>query len=102
MDELQESESTETETAPAGKPRTVTVLGVLALAAAIFSYLGAYAVTDALAKANVIAAVPRSPDPRLRWAAISFAILMVTSLLIGGIMRRLSLRQFRRIDQMLE
>jgi len=87
---------------PAAPPRTVTVLALLALAAGIFSYLGAYAVTDALAKAQIIVPLRRSPDPRPRLAMILFGSIVVGFIVIAIFMRYLSWRHFRRIDRMLE
>jgi hypothetical protein len=84
------------------KPRVWKVLGLLVIAAATFSYMGAYAVTDARAKVNVIRAVPKDHDPRPLWAAIGF-VTIITLFLVGAIvMRHLSSRQFRCIDQMNE
>lgn len=84
------------------KPRTWTVLGLLVTAAATFSYLGAFAATDALAKVEVIGPIPKDHDPRLIWAAIGFATIMTLFLVIAIIMRHVSARQFRCIDQMNE
>lgn len=85
--------------APA-KPRTLTVLALLVTAAATFSYLGAYAITDALVRSNVIRAFSRNPDPRPLWAALGFVSVMTAFLLVAMLMRYLSWKQFRRIDQM--
>ena len=84
------------------KPRIWKVVGLLVTAAATFSYMGAYSVTDALAKVNVIHPVPRDHDPRPLWAAIGFVTIMTGCLLVAVLMRHLSSRQFRCIDQMNE
>ena len=49
------------EESPPEKPRllrTLTVIILLMIAALVFSYLGAFAVTDALAKADLIESWP--------------------------------------------
>src|SRR5438067_4873707 len=79
-------------------PRTVTVLGLLVVAAAAISYLGAFAMTDALAKANMIAPVSRHPDPRFKWMLIAFVALLVLFSAVGGVMRYFSRRQLGDID----
>ena len=76
----------------------MTVLGLLVLAAAALSYLGAFAMTDALAKANMIAPISRHPDPRYRWMLYGFAALLVLFTAIGGVMRYFSRRQLGDID----
>lgn len=83
-------------------PGTWKALGLLLVAAGTFSYLGAFAATDALAKANVIRPISHEHDPRLRWAGIMFVSILALFLFSGILMRYLSSRQFRRIDQMLE
>lgn len=84
------------------KPRTWTVLGLLVAAAGTFSYLGAFAATDALAKVDVIRPIPKDHDPRLLWAAIGFVTIMTLFLVAAIVMRHLSARQFRCIDRMNE
>lgn len=93
----------EDDSAPAEqKPKTWKVLGLLAVAAATFSYLGAFAATDALAKVKVIHPLPRDHDPRPLWAAIGFVTILALFVIIATVMRHLSSRQFRCIDQMSE
>jgi membrane associated rhomboid family serine protease len=86
----------------AARPRTATVLTLLAGAAAIFSYLGAYAMVSALLKAEMLKPWPPTHDPRPKWFIISFAILLSIFFLIGLIARNASDRQIRRIDEMEE
>ena len=91
------------ESAPAApRPRTATVLAFLAAAAAIFSYLGAYAMVSALLKAEMLKPWPSGHDPRPKWFVISFAILLSIFLVLGLIARSASGRQLRRIDEMEE
>jgi len=88
---------------PPAKPRTLTVLALLLTAAATFSYLGAYCVTDALAKANIIGPIHRaSRDPRPEWAVISFTSMIASFVAVALVMKFWSGRHFRRIDRMLE
>lgn len=94
---------TETEFTPAPevRPRTITVLVVLVAAAAGFSYLGAYAVANALKSADVINWSPDA-DPRPRWMIIGFTSLLSLFLGLSVIMRRVSKRQLKRIDELSE
>ena len=103
MNVLKSPETFEDDSAVAEpKPRTWTVLGLLVAAAGTFSYLGAFAVTDALAKVDVIHPVSKEHDPRLLWAAIGFVTIMSLFLVVAVVMRHLSARQFKCIDQMTE
>ena|SRR5580765_1290210 len=88
--------------AMAPKPNTVTVLLLLAVAAATFSYLGAYAATNALANAEIIPPINHEHDPRLRWALTGFVLLMICFGVIALLFRIVNRRQFRRIDRMNE
>lgn len=84
------------------KPRTLTVLALLMTAAATFSYLGAFAATDALAKAQVIRPIPHHPDPRPLWAIMGFTALLAAFIAMATFVGYLNKRQFRRIDEMVE
>ena len=86
---------------PLPKPSTITVLIVLISTAAVFSYLGAYALRDALVRANLIHPAA-DHDTRPFWAIVCFTAEMVLFLCVALFMRFLSWRQFRRIDQMLD
>jgi hypothetical protein len=85
---------------PPRPPRTLYVLGALALTALTFSYLGAYAVTDALVATQVVQPWPRDHDPRPRWLFTGFCVAMLILMITGEIFRRLSRNEFRAIDQM--
>ena len=78
------------------------MLGLLATAALTFSYLGAYAVSDALVRADVLPRWPAGADPRPRWMIGGFAVLMGLSLGAAGVARFVSRRHLRRIDAMAE
>ena len=84
--------------APA-RPRTMTVLGLLALTALTFSYLGSYAVYNALVVAK-LADGWHGVDPRPRWLITSFCVLMLLFMAVGELFRRLSKSDFRAIDEM--
>jgi hypothetical protein len=88
--------------APVERPRTATVLILLSLTAAIFSYLGTYAMANALVAAEVIKPWPRDHDPRLMWFAAGFVALMTLFLAVGGLARRMSALNLRQIDKMEE
>ena len=88
--------------APPAKPRTATVLGLLVLTSLTFSYLGSYAVAGALVNADVLRPWPPGADPRPRWLAVGFCVLLACFVCVGGVARCLSRRQLRRIDEMAE
>jgi hypothetical protein len=84
----------------AAKPSTMTVIGLLALTSLTFSYLGAYAVSGALVRSEVLKHWPADHDPRPRWLALGFFVLLTCFLAVGGLVRFLSKRQLRQIDEM--
>jgi hypothetical protein len=87
---------------PPAKPSTVTVLILLISTAAVFSYLGSYALRDALIRANMIHPTAGARDNRPFWAIAAFTAQMIGFLCVAVFMRFLSWRQFRRIDQMID
>ena len=89
-------------TALAPKPNTLAVLSLLAVAAAIFSYLGAYAATNALVVAEMIHPIPHDHDPRLRWALTGFGAIMLVCGLVALVSRIVGRRQVRKIDSMMD
>jgi hypothetical protein len=82
------------------KPNTVAVLGVLVMTSFAFSYLGTYALSRVLVRAEMLRPWPSDTDPRPRWLAIAFCVLLATFGLVGVAARHLSKRQLKRIDQM--
>lgn len=58
------------------KTRTSVVLALLLLAAGLFSYLGAYAVSGALVGAGVLEPWPPDADPRPGWMLTGFCIML--------------------------
>jgi hypothetical protein len=90
----------ETDEILATKPKTTTVLGLLALTSLTFSYLGAYAVSGAMVSAEMIRPWPPGSDPRPKWLMVGFGLLLSCFVCLGGVARCLSKRQLRRIDEM--
>lgn len=82
------------------RPRTATVIILLTITAAIFSYLGSYAMANALVAAEVLKPWPANHDPRPRWFLIGFTVLICLFGLIGLAVRHFSVRQLQEIDQM--
>jgi hypothetical protein len=85
---------------PPQPPRTLTVLGMLALTALTFSYLAAYALTNALVAAQVVQPWAAGHDPRPRRLVIGFCVLMLVFMLVGEVFRRMSKSEFKAIDEM--
>ena len=80
------------------RPRTLNVLIILAVVALIFSYLGAYAVTNALVLAEMITPWPPGRDPRPVWMLSGFGGLLATFTLTALLFRWFSRRQLKRLD----
>jgi hypothetical protein len=94
---------TEFDAAPSSqdqRPNTTTVIGLLVGAAAVFSYLIAYAMTNALAAADVIKPFTRDHDPRLKWFLATFCVLLMIFAGFGAMVRHISTRNLREIEQM--
>jgi hypothetical protein len=102
LDERQLDEDSASPAAEQPRPRTITVLGMLAAVALVFSYLGAYALANALVAAEVIQAWPRESDPRPRWMLVGFVSLLTTFLIVGAVFKWISRRELRQIDEMME
>lgn len=89
---------TDTESASGPKSRTINVLLLLTVAALVFSYLGAYAVTNTLVGANMLSHWPDGEDPRPRWMLTSFVSIMCLFTIAAALLRILSGRQLRSLD----
>lgn len=101
MDVLKPSKLPEDDSVSAEpKPPIWMVLGLLVAAAGTFSYMGAFAVTDALVKVSVIRPISKNPDPRPLWAGIGFVAILTSFLVVGILMRHFSSRELRCIDRM--
>ena len=79
------------------RPSTLIVLALLMGVALVFSWLGAYAFTNALRAAELVQPW-EGTDPRPRWMLFGFTALM-TIFGICALAFRQS-RQLRRIDEM--
>jgi hypothetical protein len=79
--------------------RTSTTLVFLASFAIIASYLGCYAVTNALVTAGLISPFT-GEDPRPRWMLNSFLGIFGGFGVLAVLFRWMSNRQLRRIDDM--
>jgi hypothetical protein len=80
--------------------RTAPVLAMLAVAATGFSYLWAYAGTDALVAAGLLSPWQPGSDPRPHRMLVSFGVLSGGFVIIGTFVRLLSRRQLKKIDEM--
>jgi hypothetical protein len=105
IDEL-ESSPASSSSSPAGRAsalkRVGATVGLVVLTALTFSYLFAYAVTNALVSANVLSSWPAGTDPRPRRLLITFASLL-TFFLIGAMVARVcNRRRLREIDAMMD
>ena len=94
-----EEMETSIEMAHEPRPKILFVMGVLAAVALTFSFLGSYAVYNALVSAGVLQQF-EGKDPRPRWLMIGFGVLMVLFIGIAEFFRFLSKRQFKKIDAM--
>ena len=81
-------------------PSTLKVLGLLALTALTFSYLASYALANALVSEHVIQPWSRGHDPRPRWLATWFCVLMLVFMVGGEFLRRWGRSDFKAIDEM--
>jgi hypothetical protein len=93
-------EDLEFQSAPVERPRTITVIGVLVVTAATLSYLGAYAMANALVSADLIKAWPKDHDPRFKWFLVGFVMLITLFGGIGAMFRFFSKRHLKKIDEM--
>ena len=96
------SSTKKTSPPPSGWSKTLVVFLLLIVAALVFSYLAAFAVTGALVNADLVDKWPPRGDPRPRWMAIVFCSLSGTFLLIGTITKIASWRQIKTMDAMAE
>jgi hypothetical protein len=90
------------EIAPQARWRAIPVVLLLTGAAAVFSYLGAYAVMNALEANGIVAPWPAEPDPRPHWMAMAFIAQMTVFITAAMALGWMSSRQFKRIDAMVD
>jgi hypothetical protein len=81
--------------------RPWTLMALLAGVALVFSYLGAFAVTNALVAADVVEKWAPGSDPRPRWMISGFVASMIGFGLIAMLLKW-SGRQMQRIDDLEE
>jgi hypothetical protein len=91
----------EFETAPPpARPSTTTVISLLAVIAAVFSYLIAYAMANALIAAEVLKPWAKDHDPRPLRFVVCFVVLIILFAGFGAFARFMSARNLRQIDAM--
>lgn len=90
------------EGAPPRGASTLNVLVLLVVAAVVFSYLAAYALTNALLKAGLIEQWSTEHDPRPRWMLICFGVVLSLFLVMSALLRWSSNRQMRAMEAMEE
>jgi membrane associated rhomboid family serine protease len=92
----------EFESAPpaTARPKTTTVVGLLIAVAGILSYLLSYATANALVAAEVVKPWTKETDPRPRWFAIGFVILISLFGAIAALIRHSSAAHLRQIEEM--
>jgi hypothetical protein len=90
------------EASPDIRPKTSSVLMLLVIAAGLFSYIGAYPMTTALAGADLIAPVTAAHDPRPVWAGSAFVAILALAGFIALVLRFVSRQSLKRIETMEE
>jgi hypothetical protein len=103
MDEFDPSSPSSSAAAGGSRLKRIgATLGLLLLTALTFSYLLAYAVTNALVSADVLSRWPAGTDPRPRRMLITF-VTLVTLFGIGAAVARVyNRRRLREIDAMMD
>jgi TRAP-type C4-dicarboxylate transport system permease small subunit len=84
----------------APRPRTATVIGLLAGVAGVFSFLLAYAMTGVLVATDILKPFPPDRDPRPIYFVVCFAGLMIVLLVLATLLRALSRKHLREIEAM--
>lgn len=84
------------------KPNPMFVLALLILAAFTLSYLGSYAISGALVKAELLSPWTVGRDPRPIWLATGFFVLLgvfTSGLLVARHVSRQSIRELERAEK---
>lgn len=79
-------------------PSTVTILAAGLCVALLFAWLGVYALTNALASAELIKPFTADHDPRLTWLGISVAFILTLQLAAFVTLRHISQRHKNIIE----
>jgi hypothetical protein len=82
------------------RPKAGMVIGLLAGAALIISYLFAYCVINALAASDVIARWKPDSDPRPKYFAVAFVVLATAFTGVSFVARAASKRQMKKFEDM--
>jgi hypothetical protein len=82
------------------RPKTGAVVGLLAGAAIIVSYLFAYCLINALVAAEVISRWQPGHDPRPKFFMGAFVTMLALFSGVGFMARTMSRRQMTKIDEM--
>ena len=101
MNQVFADNSTEAETpmsAGARYAQAAKVALLLLLVAVVFSYLGAFALTNALVSADLLDRWPAGSDPRPRWMLTSFASLTAAFAVIALWLKWTSWRHMRPVE----
>jgi hypothetical protein len=80
------------------RPRALTLAALLGGVSLVFSYLGAFAVTNALVAADLLEKWTPGSDPRPRWMLRGFVGSMIAFAAIAALLKW-SGRQVHRIDE---
>ncbi|HEY1685416.1 MAG TPA: hypothetical protein VGG19_11680 [Tepidisphaeraceae bacterium] len=79
---------------------TLAVVILLLLAAGVFSYLWAYALSDALVAGHLMSPLESGTDPRPQQMQLAFEVILGVLAFITISLKWLSYRHLRRIDAM--
>ena len=81
-------------------PKTLNVLALLVCSAGVFSYLGAYALSNALVAAGLMEKWQTDHDPRSRWMVVIFGCLMGAFGVIAIYFKYTNWRQMRQMSKL--
>jgi hypothetical protein len=79
---------------------TIKVVVLLLIVALLFSYLGAFALTNALVSVDLLDRWPANRDPRPAWMLKGFASLTAVFTILAVWLKWTTWRQLRRMDAM--
>lgn len=82
------------------RPRTITVIALLAGVAGVFSFLITYAMTGVLVANDILKPFPPDRDPRPLYFILCFLGLLLMLLSIAAIVRFLTRKHLQEIEAM--